>query len=106
MRIGLGAPYQPRTPSSIKSVQSQPPQSPCSTPDRPHHSAPAPGLLKLIMKCSIITATLCGAAFASIIGAMNVVIDGKDVKPTIPEDGDIPVMAGPEACGFCKGEGC
>ncbi|KAI7946717.1 hypothetical protein MJO29_011244, partial [Puccinia striiformis f. sp. tritici] len=36
-------------------------------------------LLIPIMKCFIVTVALCGAAFASTIGAMNVVIKGKEL---------------------------
>ncbi|POW14206.1 hypothetical protein PSHT_07468 [Puccinia striiformis] len=36
-------------------------------------------LSKPIMKCFIVTVALCGAAFASTIGAMNVVIKGKEL---------------------------
>ncbi|KAI9612759.1 hypothetical protein H4Q26_007918 [Puccinia striiformis f. sp. tritici PST-130] len=54
-------------------------------------------LSKPIMKCFIVTVALCGAAFASTIGAMNVVIKGKECKPSIPQEGVIGVTTRTEA---------
>jgi hypothetical protein len=58
------------------------------------------------MKSFIITAALCGAAFASIVGAMNVIIEGKEVKPTMPEEGVTAVSTEIDECKFCEATGC
>ncbi|KAA1121963.1 hypothetical protein PGTUg99_009985 [Puccinia graminis f. sp. tritici] len=58
------------------------------------------------MKSFIFTAALCGAAFASIVGAMNVIIEGKEVKPTIPQEGVTTVNTEIFECKDCKGAGC
>ncbi|KAA1073364.1 hypothetical protein PGT21_009992 [Puccinia graminis f. sp. tritici] len=66
-----------------------------------HHKFTKPG-----MKSFIFTAALCGAAFASIVGAMNVIIEGKEVKPTIPQEGVTTVNTEIFECKYCEGAGC
>ncbi|POV97429.1 hypothetical protein PSHT_14579 [Puccinia striiformis] len=73
-----------RTPSGIESPESQPP-SPCSTTDRSHHPAPQDPETDY-NEVSIITIVLCWTAFASPLGAMNVMREGKQVKPAIAEE--------------------
>jgi hypothetical protein len=59
------------------------------------------------MKCSIITAALSGAAFASIVGAMNVIIkEGEVIKPAVPKEGVTAVRTEIFECTLCKGAGC
>ncbi|KAA1124374.1 hypothetical protein PGTUg99_029561 [Puccinia graminis f. sp. tritici] len=58
------------------------------------------------MKSFTLTALLCGATFASIVGAMNVIIGGKEVKPAIPGEGVAAVSTEIFECRYCAGAGC
>ncbi|POW10631.1 hypothetical protein PSHT_08692, partial [Puccinia striiformis] len=73
----------------------QPAQSLRSTPHPSQHPAPqAPETDHEVFHHH--TAALCGAAFVSTIGAMNIIIGGKECKPKIPDDGVVAVITGSE----------
>ncbi|KAI7967080.1 hypothetical protein MJO29_000357 [Puccinia striiformis f. sp. tritici] len=65
------------------------------------------------MRGFTVVVPLCGAAFASTVGAMTVMIEGKAVAPGVHEDGLVSVVAGPtvndiegaDTCNVCKGSG-
>ncbi|KAI7967036.1 hypothetical protein MJO29_000313 [Puccinia striiformis f. sp. tritici] len=63
-------------------------------------------LLKPIMKCVVLVAALGGAAFASLAGAMSVIIEAKEVKPAVPGEAPNAVMTEHKVCGYCMGNGC
>ncbi|KNF01843.1 hypothetical protein PSTG_04962 [Puccinia striiformis f. sp. tritici PST-78] len=60
------------------------------------------------MKRFIITLVLCWTAFASLLGAMNVMREGTEVKPAIVEEAAPAVEdePDPEICQYCQGNGC
>ncbi|KAH9453532.1 hypothetical protein Pst134EA_024403 [Puccinia striiformis f. sp. tritici] len=64
------------------------------------------------MRCFTFTAALIAYAFVSATSAMNIVTDGKDIKPALPEEGLSTVMTEPtgtgdvdELCRWCQVHG-